>query len=87
MKMLNMIMKLFGMAMTLIYVAIGIFVLMLNGDTVLYGTGSFADTLRYNLYHFHLIIGAALVLYGAFRVYRLIVEFKEERKKENEVEN
>ena len=73
--------------MTLIYVAVGIFVLKLKSDTVLYPTGTFADTLRYNLYHFHIVIGAALVVYGLFRIYRLYVEIQEERKKDNETEN
>ncbi len=87
MKLLNMVIRIFGMAMTLIYVAVGIFVLFLNGDVVFYSTGSFADRFRYNLYHFHIYIGAALVVYGLFRLFRLFLEFKKEREKGVETED
>jgi cytochrome c biogenesis protein CcdA len=87
MKILNTLIKLFGMAMTLIYVVVGIFVLFLKDDVVFYSTGTFTDTIRYNLFHFHIIIGTALVIYGLFRVIRLYIEFKKEREKSVENEN
>ena len=87
MKTLNLLIKLFGMAMTLIYVAIGIFILRLKPEAVSESTGTITDTLRYNLFHYHILIACLLITYGAFRIYRLYVAIKDERDQDEEVRN